>query len=481
MNRFLINIYQHTQKRPLHYILFLTLLVRLFYLSLHHPLWWDSHVYIGMGKYIFSQGAMGIWESYRPLIHPFLIGSFWYLGIDPIVAGTILDLVFSLLAVLLTYSIARKIFNVPIALLSALILSLAPLFIMFTGLILTEPLAIVLALTGLFLFLEPSSNRKKFFAGILFSLSFLTKFPQGIFFAAACLVILINKEKILRKINALAAITTGFLLPVIPYLYFNHILYHNPFEPFVSGTMIVTTATWLYGSGITYYFTHFFLATPLYLFFFSYIYLFIKEKRYQDRNQQTLLYICILTLLYFLYVPRKEVRYLVTILPLLAITVAYSIYTITYFLKSKRHPFIRPKAFFTVWIILLIITIPTTLYYEQPPTFNKELNEIIAKNNLTGTILTSDPSFVSFLDNHLILLSGMEFAEIIYQKSRQNYDLLFVNDCDLICPPNDEICDGRRNNLLLAFATENQEVFKTQTTFKASNRTCTYSIYLPKK
>ena len=111
MKTFISKIRGKVKAHPLLSILFLSLIVRIVYLSINWPLWWDAHIYIGMGKYIFSSGQIGIWESFRPLIHPTIIGAIWKLGLNPIVWGKMLDLIFSLTAIFLLYKINEKVFR----------------------------------------------------------------------------------------------------------------------------------------------------------------------------------------------------------------------------------------------------------------------------------------------------------------------------------------------------------------------------------
>ena len=468
-------IWQRIKRRPLFFILLLSLIVRLFYLSLGHPLWWDSHVYIGMGKYIFSGGEIGIWESFRPLAHPLLLGAFWKLGFNPIVAGKILDLLFSLVSVYLTYLIGKKIFNEEVGLISSLILSLTSLFIMLTGLILTEPLAITFSLLGLYFFIGQQTKFKLFLAGFFISLSFLTKFPQGIIFAALIFVLITKKDHILTKIKNVSVTTAGFLVPVIPYLIFNYFRYPNLFEPFISGSWIVTTSTWVYGSGIAFYFLQFFLRHWIYLFFFIYLYYFFKEKQWSDPNKTAILMTIILFLLYFTFqVPRKEVRYLTVVLPFLAITVAYSAIKIYSKLKTKPKPALRPVAFVVICLLMTIIHIPVSLYFEAVPTFEQEIIKTVDDHNITGPIMTTDPSFVSFADQPVIILSaGLEFGPAIYRENKGEYGLLFLNTCDLICPPANQTCLAKKEQFQQLISAENREVFRK------AYKNCTYYLYLP--
>ena len=100
-------------KKPLLLVIGVTVLVRIFYLSLQYPLWWDSQVYVAMGKYIFSHGQLGFWESFRPLVHPLLLGALWKMGLNPILVGKGLDVLFSTIAVYLVYNPRRSVSEFP--------------------------------------------------------------------------------------------------------------------------------------------------------------------------------------------------------------------------------------------------------------------------------------------------------------------------------------------------------------------------------
>src|SRR3989344_1748702 len=56
---------------------------------------WDSAVYVGMGKYLFSHGQAGLWEPIRPLTLPIILGFFWKIGLNPLISGEIFILLFS--------------------------------------------------------------------------------------------------------------------------------------------------------------------------------------------------------------------------------------------------------------------------------------------------------------------------------------------------------------------------------------------------
>ena len=88
-------------------ILIIALIARLILFFDYHPIWWDSAVYIGMGKYIFSLGNQGLWEPLRPIIWPIILGFFWKIKLDPLFFGRLLNVFLSLGAVYLTYIISK--------------------------------------------------------------------------------------------------------------------------------------------------------------------------------------------------------------------------------------------------------------------------------------------------------------------------------------------------------------------------------------
>ena len=468
------------QEKPFLAIILFSLLLRIIYTFVSYPLWWDSHIYIGIGKYIFSSGEIGVWESFRPLIHSLLLGLAWKLGINPTIFGKVLDIILSTLAVALLYIIAKRLFDKKVAIISALLFSLTPLFIMLTGLILTEPLAIVFGLFGVLFFIKEPTLKNLFIAGIFFSLSCLTKFPQGVWFIAASLVLLFVRETAVLKGKKVVSLGLGFILPLIPYFILNYFLYQDILEPFKSGSWIVTTSTWLYGSGPLYYFLHFFGQNPLFLLFIPFIIITIKQKQYYEKNQLLLILIPLLTIIYFLTVPRKEVRYLVTIIPFLALASSIIIINVYHHLRKVKKPTLTPSAWIVFILLLLFLPYPAVLSIERAPTFEPEIRNAIATYNLSKGVLSSDPSFVSFLDLPITTLDGMEFAQKIYQKEQGNYDLLFVNSCDLICAPNNSTCQTQRESLQERFNNENTLIFRKVFEFQATHKQCIYSMYLPR-
>ncbi len=464
-------ILEQCRKRPLLSILLFSFFLRLAYLLVDAPLWWDSYVYIGVGKYIFSDGMLGMWEPYRPLLHPFLLGVFWKLGFNPVTAGTVLDIIFSLTAIGLTYALAKKMFGKKAALLSALLLSVTPFFLQFTGKVLTDPLALTLSLLGLLLL---SKRREgQFFAGLVLSLAFLTRFPHGIWFAGVFLIHLFRREELLEKTKTMVALSAGFLIPLVPYAFLNYHLYGDVFLPFRTGTELASSAVWLYGAPAVFYLTEFFLAFPIYLFFWYSLAGCIRNRTWNQNYRAITLTIIILTLLYFQYLPRKEIRYMATALPLLALWAGYG--TLKLYRKLHQKPYtLHPRAFLILAGVCIVVPLLSAFVVEQEPSFQQQIENAIQDSR---PILTSSPVHVALIDHPFVTLSGMEFARKVYTEQKGKYGMLALSDCDFLCSPDDDACQKNKKLLLQQIAEEHQSLF--QQSYSVRGEECTFSIYRP--
>ena len=87
------------------------ILVNILFLSSYNDVWWDSSVYIGMGKYIYSFGKSGLWEESRPLIFPLILGLGYLLDLNLVYFGRIVSLAFAVLVLIMVYKIGTKLFS----------------------------------------------------------------------------------------------------------------------------------------------------------------------------------------------------------------------------------------------------------------------------------------------------------------------------------------------------------------------------------
>lgn len=447
--------------KEIYLILLFSLILRLIYPLFNNFLWWDSHIYIGIGKYIFSNGTLGIWEPYRPLVYPFILGLFWKIGINPIIFGKFFDMILSLIVIYLTFILSKEIFNKKTAIISSLILSISPVFLMFTNLLQTELLAMTFGLLGIILFIK---NKNLLLVGFLLSLSFLTKFPQGIWFASVFIVLLLRK-----KIKELIYLSLGFSSLVLPFLIFNYFMYGNFLYSFTSATAIIETFTWMYGTGSLYYIKSFFLRNLIYLLVFIYFLIFIIKKHWKNKSELLLIIISILTFLYFLQVPRKEIRYIATIMPLLSIITGYMLLKIYNYEKKLKIKHIKPLAFILISITLIIYPLFFMLDFQEPQILEKETISTLKNKDF---ILSTQPFPMSYGNWKTILLGGLEFTEKIYSNYKNNYTHIFINDCDFICKHNDVSCFEKKSKLIHKISSENKELFSKKV------KNCTAKLFI---
>ncbi len=477
------NVRRQIERHPLLILILISLLIQLVYLSFRFPLWWDSHVYVGMGKFLASQGEAGIFEIFRPPLLPLILGGLWKVGFNLLVAGSILDIFFSLMVTILTWKIGTKLFNQNVGFYAGFLVCLNPIFLIHTGLILTEPLAMFLALIAIYLVVTEKSggiSYGRFFTiGIITALSFLAKFPQGLLLPAIIFTIVISKKSTSLKIKQSASVTGGFLLLIIPYLWINYSYFNDPLAPLKTGSWMVTTATWLYGEGITYYISHFFLLSPVFFLFFAYIWYFVREKRdFKEKFESrsfVLVVFSILIIVYFLTVPRKEPRYLVTIVPALAILSVAVVEKWYYSLKRMEKPILYPSALIVISIIGTLIFVPQVLLLDSSTDSSPEIKQILEEYGTTKAILTNDPSPASLTDNRIILFGGMETAMAAYEAYATESGLIMVNDCSFICSLNDTVCEIEKELLLKRIREENQQIFHKTV------KDCAIEVYEPLK
>src|SRR3989344_870220 len=144
------------------------------FLNFYDNVWWDSSVYIGMGKHIYSSGNSGLWESSRPLVMPLILGLGWKLGIDPVLFGRTLSILFSAAAILMVYLIGLELFSKKTALLAAFFTAFSFNFLFFSPNILTEIPSTFFVLAAFYFFLE----NRFFLMGIFSGLAIMTRFFQ---------------------------------------------------------------------------------------------------------------------------------------------------------------------------------------------------------------------------------------------------------------------------------------------------------------
>ncbi len=425
-------------------------------------LWWDAAVYVGMGKYIYSSGQVGLWEANRPVVWPLILGFFWKLGVDEIFWGKVTIILFGAASVLLTYLIACTIFNKKTAILAALFLAFSPIFFLYTGVLQTEIPSTFFLLLGIYLFLK----EKYILSGFVLGGAILTRFfqiflmiPLGFYL----LFIIIKKIKKKESIIALFLGLCFFLLPIILFLLANYFMYGDPFSPFFLQAFMTRYTGWIFYQQWTFYFIEL-LKENIFTLAAIFGIFFILKQNIMERtyNKKTLIAeIFLLGFIPFLTAPHKEIRLLIPLLPFLYIITSFGLLKLAgYFHSSKMLTLLG------IGILWVLFTYPS-LHFNTYEDHLDKFYDAIQKTTENDGIWISNPSFVSPVDKKAdeLIYYPLYNTEKIKQlkERRETAHLILLNTCDLLpCPPADSLCAEEHKSFMLLLEEEFETLFKEQ-------------------
>lgn len=425
-------------KHPVLYIILAAFLARLYFLFYHGISWWDASVYIGIGKSIFSGGAVGLAESFRPILWPLILGFAWKIGINPFVFGMVFDFILSLASIYLAYIIAKKILNRKSAIFAAILVAISPALIFYSSKALTENLTIFLVLLSVYFLFE----RKYFHAGLLSGISVLARYPQALMLPALVLFVMIFGRGNWRyRLNDSLKIAEGFLIPVFILLVYNLVAFGTVFYQFSAAQAAIAKAGSFYPEPWSYYLGAIVVECFLAVLFFHSIYLSWKEK---NREIWLMNIIFIIFFVYYSTVVRKEIRYLMVALPMMYISVAYSVENLFY-----KRIFGKHVAKYVVAALLVLFAVSSFFvlsslqkdFYraESPDLMNNFYNSeaLVGKN-----VISSSPVPAAYMD---LKVEVME-QEVFYKYVNMSSDYYLLYTCDLFC--NDQSCFENRKAFL---------------------------------
>jgi len=419
-------------------ILLLFFIVKIYSIFIVHDIWWDSSVFLGMGKYIYSFSEVGLWESSRPLVWPLVLGFFWKIGLDAVFFGKLLMILFSSGILILTYLTAHEVFNKKVALVSSLFLALSSTFFLFNNILHTEIVSTFFALFGSYLFIKKHYN----LSGLLLGIAFMTRFFQLLVFVALSLILfyLFMKKKIPYRI--LFYFSLFFLIPVIPYLILNYILYNNPLHPFILQSFMSQFTGWVFFQPFYFYFVNLVKENILVLFSVLALLFIFRKPEFKK------MYIAIVFLFIFIpynLVAHKEMRLLIPALPFLYILTSYGLF---YFIGLfKRNKNIILSLLLLTFLILSVPNLRFDTYEDNLDPFY----DYVKNTQIDDGLWISNPAFIAF---------SSEKAELIYfplynsEKIDQlgsdilDAEHILLNTCDIPCPPSDSSCEQKSEGFI---------------------------------
>lgn len=444
-----MNAIEHFNKnKKIYFLITIFLIAQFFTISYYKEVWWDAAVYVGMGKYVYSNGNSGLWEESRPVVWPLILGFIWKVGLNTILIGRLLEILIGGLCILLTYSICKKLFNEKTALLASILLALSPTFFFFSGIMLTETVSAFFALTAIYSLI----SKRHFISGFFFGLSFTTRFLQLFTFISLVLVYSMHNK---QNVKNFKKIIIGFAITLLPYLILNFTLYNNSIYPFTHQILLTQNSGWFAYQPLSFYFMQLFNENILYLLGFAGMFLMLRNK---DTNKKLIAAAFLLLFIFFNLMKQKEMRFLIILMPYLYILISVSIF---YIINKFKNKYLRTAIYgiMAISLVFSIISIPS--YYKieaNKPSQYSALQERFKE--AYGNIWISNPVISAFSDKKISNIMYYPFfnndkkEELIRDSSKA--DFIFMDSCDLACRPKDNLCEEDKKELITYFKNNNK-------------------------
>ena len=435
---------QKKKERELNYrllitiIILLSVIIRLFYWS-YDTIWWDPAVYIEMGKYLYSAGNSGLWETSRPLMLPAILGFFWKIGINPYTAGRAMDIIYSAGLTLFTFLIAKEIFSKKTAAISALFIAFTPTIFNQSLYAATEIPATLFSIISIYLLIK----KRYLFAGMLSGLAFMTRFLQLFSFIAILIFLSIKLAKEPKKkeqIKNAAILVTGFAIPVLPYIIFNIIAYHNPIHTFLQQVYMTSNTGQPWHLPLSFYTINILkenYLTPLILLSF------VHYKKAKPKEKGIILTAFAIFSIFYSTISQKEMRFLISLMPFMYMLLSLGLLYITDKIKNSR---VRKTIISILLIAFIIISIPqygkSRLDDRYTPYW-----QYMAKKDVTGIIWITNPVFAVNTNKKAepIYYDVFRIQKIkeLQQKlsdEKQKPDHILLDSCDIDCSEQEKEC-----------------------------------------
>lgn len=388
-------------------LFFLILASGIFYTSLIPitSLEWDSYSYLLNTRFFSGNGKYIEWS--RPPLFSLFIAIMNTIFGESLILIRLFSVSLSLLAIYLTYLLGKNLFNDNIGFLSALFLSTNPIFIFWSSKIYADiPLILCMSLSLIFLYQGTKKGLKKFFiiSGFFAGIGILIKYVGVLIYPISFFFILFSDKK--QMINLLIFGITSFLI-IFPWLAFNFIKFEDPFF----SLKISAGQTTFYSSNIL----HYLITGPIYLNF-SLFFLpeIIKRVSLRKKNYLILSLSIVIIFSFFQFDSRKEVRYMLTLLPYWYILFSDSI-------SSKKMNLEKIKIFVIIslfgFMIFTAFTISTKNHIQEASVLIKNIttdDTVIISNEWVEVGYYSNRMAKWFPEKEEFLYQQMKYYNIDY-------------------------------------------------------------------
>lgn len=356
-------------------IFLIALIIRLYFFFQvgNQPLWWDEADYANSARWLSGNSIDRYgFPGKRPIFLSFLFAIPQFLGITSELIPRIIELLFSLGAIILIYVVGSKMFNKRVGLISSVFLSFFGLHIFYTYRLLLDVPTMFFSLLSLFFFWKwwkENKNKHLYLCALFTGIGILLHFFIAFLILAYLIFVLIVDRKRLLKKQSLIALGIG-TLTLLPYLIWMWITMKNPLKSF-----LVYSQGGGYIEGYEYGILGYFKSFPSWFVpnsgFFSYIFLglliagiifiivrFIiaadlivknKDKNYNPMLLLFLIFLIFLFLLTYKWIGHVEDRYFFAVFPAMFILFSYAFDKLYLFIKKYQ------KILAAILIIVLLV------------------------------------------------------------------------------------------------------------------------------
>jgi hypothetical protein len=356
---------------------------------------------------------------------------------------------------------------------SAFILTITPLFFLYSSYVLTGIASTFFALLALYTYFSKENLK---LVGLFCGLTFLFRFPQGLLLIAILLSLFINEsikihslKKTIKKLTIslqkeYLPFLTAFFFTILPFLIFNFLLYrpyttkvyHAIFRPIILSFSHQSNPLHSVSSffqNIYYYLNHLINENLLFVFLFISIMFFFKNKEYKNYRATTLLVTAMIYWVYFTLILNKQYRFSLIFLPYFAILAAYGITSVLEFLKNKKD-YLKYFSYFILLIFAIfsimqsVDLIDSQFGWRNPEEFpiTTEFYKYFLNKDSINPILTTDPVHSAYSNNKYIpFYFSVNEGASIYIANRNKAGAVIYSPNSFVCYSKE--CEKKLNAL----------------------------------
>lgn len=454
---------------PLLIVLIVSVAARLYCFFDYHLIWWDAAVYLGMGKYMFSLGQVGLWEPLRPIVWPIILGIMWFAKLNALRLGMLMQILMSLAIIYLIYDVSSLIFSERTGIIASAIFSFSSIFFFMEFHLYTEIPATFFLLLALSLLI-----RKRFaLAGTFWGIAILTKFTILIF--AIPFLVFFAWD---RRIRAVSQFCIGSAFALVPFFIFNLFMYKSVMLPFFEATRAISQVVGCNYLDYEPWYFYFYLLLKENLLYVLFPVGVIFSLRKVGKEKLLIVSCLAAPLFYFSQLHCRDYRYLITFLPFVAIYTGLAIDRLL--VRLKRCFFLL-----LVFAILGLSLVQAISYYEKneqkaPNAIAEKYYHFLENRSFKGEVWSSNPIVGIYANKKLNLISYPVYTANLtisitnyLTLHSKNISYVFMDTCGggIICSPSDGEC-ARKSDIL--FGVLKKEFLLA---YKANQSNCFYYIF----